>query len=132
MVSEKWADGRTYLVERDSRGRFVKRPILRTITPTFFIDEEEEPEPEYWRATVGCNFVERGHIYSTTLQEFYYSWEVANSDLDNLEDQLLKKIEDRLGYKRGEWWFVARVGRSVQRVYEEGQPYFKVQKGPAT
>lgn len=63
----------------------------------------EKPKRRMWRFTVGLSFYVTHKYYSVTLT----TWAQNKKDVDvaGLKEQILKVVEKRVKYTRGEWWF---------------------------
>lgn len=127
MPYEIWKDGKRRWVGRGLDGRLLPAWNLPPPPPPPpFVEEEEEM---FFRASVGMNFVVRNQYFGAIIQRWFENRALAKDSLYDMEEELLRMVENHLGWSRYEWWFSYRVGHGVQEVFELQEDYKIIERG---
>lgn len=117
IESHFFIHGKSVSRYRDTKtGRFVKAPVKEPIFIYKPLTEEEEEEPEYRVSVAITGVVKRGKYRDFEAHDIVPESEVEATK-DGLIDDVLRQIEDWVGYPQDEWWF--SVGEEVREISSE-------------
>lgn len=85
-------------VWRDAKGRFVtwRKAVY------------------YYRASAGLNFWVTHVYYGAIVLKWFNTYDEADYAIADMIKDVVKLVEDYIGYGEDDWWFSPRVGWSVQ------------------
>lgn len=97
--SHFFVKGKMQVRYRDTSGRFAKRVTTMT------------------RVTVGVKHIPMLHKYKSFTLTF---WTTEEPNREKLEEELVRRLEEEIGYNQTDWWFKYAIGYAEQEVmYDE-------------